>query len=187
MDPNQPADRSPQSSSLSSVLPTATPEQPQVQQVQQAPLQPQQPQQNPSAAIPQASSVVYAGIFQRWLALVIDGIILGVVTFLVGLGIQFGTPKEYANFVVFGINILISVAYYVFYQHSTGQTIGKKTMGVKVITLEGQTPSVGKFFLREYVGKILSAITIIGYPMAIFDSRKQALHDKLAGTFVNKV
>lgn len=85
-------------------------------------------------------------------------------------------------------NLILAFVYYVIYQHKSGQTFGKQFMGIKVITIDGQTPTIRTFFLREYVGKLLSTITLgIGYFMVVFDTKKQALHDKLAGTFVIKV
>lgn len=41
------------------------------------------------------------------------------------------------------------------------------------------------FFLREIIGKFLSAIILgIGYLMVIWNPKKQALHDKIAKTYV---
>ena len=46
-------------------------------------------------------------------------------------------------------------------------------------------PSFGGFGLRETIGKAVSGIFVyLGYITAAFDSRKQAWHDKIAGTFV---
>lgn len=88
----------------------------------------------------------------------------------------------------FLVQFAISFYYFVIHQHKNGQTIGKKRMGIKVIDLaSGQTPSIGKLALRETIGKWLSLITIIGLYMPLWDSKKQALHDKIAGTAVVKV
>lgn len=63
-------------------------------------------------------------------------------------------------------------------------TLGKMACGLKVVTEQGQKLSFANATGR-YFAKILSAIILfIGYLMVIWDPRKQALHDKLAKTFV---
>ncbi len=57
-------------------------------------------------------------------------------------------------------------------------------VGMKVIDEHGQRISFGRATGR-YFAKILSTLILfIGFIMAGFDSKKQALHDKLATTFV---
>jgi len=52
------------------------------------------------------------------------------------------------------------------------------------MTNEGER-TYGAMFMREVVGKIVSAIILnIGFIIAAFDDRKQALHDKMANTVV---
>jgi uncharacterized RDD family membrane protein YckC len=57
---------------------------------------------------------------------------------------------------------------------------------IRVIDTDGHRLSSQKAIVR-YLGKIISAfILMIGYIMAAFDSKKQALHDKIATTYVIK-
>ena len=57
-------------------------------------------------------------------------------------------------------------------------------VGIKVGNSRGEKISFVNA-LGGYFAKILSAITLmIGFMMAGWDSKKQALHDKLAGTYV---
>ncbi len=57
-------------------------------------------------------------------------------------------------------------------------------MGVKIVKTDGSSIGIGKAILR-YVGYYVSTIIIfIGYLMIAWDSRKQGLHDKIAGTLV---
>ena len=63
-------------------------------------------------------------------------------------------------------------------------TLGKLAVGVRVTDLEGRRLSLMHATAR-YFSKIISIMTAgIGYVMAGFDSRKQALHDRIAGTLV---
>lgn len=63
-----------------------------------------------------------------------------------------------------------------------GQTLGKKACGIRVVS-EDLTPcSTGQAFGRTFAEIVSTLILCIGYIMAGFDGRKQALHDKMAGT-----
>jgi type II secretory pathway pseudopilin PulG len=69
--------------------------------------------------------------------------------------------------------------------NTKGATLGKMALGLKVQSVNGGKLSLGKIITRETIGKILSAIILlIGYMMAGFTQKKQALHDKLAGSVV---
>jgi uncharacterized RDD family membrane protein YckC len=57
-------------------------------------------------------------------------------------------------------------------------------LGIRVTDLDGGRISFGRATGR-YFGKILSGLILgIGFLMAAFTERKQALHDLLAGTLV---
>ena len=79
----------------------------------------------------------------------------------------------------------VVVPYFVLLESSRRQaTIGKRILGIKVGDSEGKRISIGKATLRLF-GKWLSGqILLVGYLMAFFTEKKQALHDFLAGTFV---
>ena len=63
-------------------------------------------------------------------------------------------------------------------------TLGKMGVGIKVGNANGQRITFVNA-LGRYLGKILSTLTLlIGFMMAGWDSKKQALHDKLASTYV---
>ncbi|MBI2590329.1 MAG: RDD family protein [Candidatus Blackburnbacteria bacterium] len=133
----------------------------------------------------------YVGFGRRFVAWILDAIILGVVGWIVGLllGGVLGFQNTATTLVSIGnlISLVIWIGYAVFYQASVGQTLGKKVMGIKVVDAQGKTPNMLTFFLREIVGKMVSGIILgIGYLMVLWDSRKQALHDKIASTYVVK-
>lgn len=63
-------------------------------------------------------------------------------------------------------------------------TVGKQVLRIKVTDLSGRRISFGRATGR-FFGKILSGQTLlIGYLMAVFTSKSQALHDLIAGTVV---
>lgn len=126
----------------------------------------------------------YAGFGVRLIASLIDGVIVGLGNSAVSYMLQ-AFMGDSGSLLSFPIGLIISFIYYVWYQHKETQTIGKKLMKLKVITYDGNTPSMFTFFLREQIGKLVSAITLlIGYIMVLWDPKKQALHDKIANTYV---
>ena len=83
-----------------------------------------------------------------------------------------------------GLNLVLMVGvwlYYALMECSTWQgTLGKKALGLYVTDMEGNRISFGRATGRHF-GKILSGLTLlVGYIMAGFTARKQALHDLLA-------
>ena len=75
--------------------------------------------------------------------------------------------------------------YYAFMESSNyGGTVGKIAIRIYVTDLEGNRISFARASGR-YFGKIFSGLTLgIGYVMAAFTKKKQALHDIIAGTLV---
>ena len=96
----------------------------------------------------------YAGFWRRAAAMSLDGVLLGVIQAVV-------------NIILIAMIGATSVA---------GGEPGDAEAGDRI--------SFGKASGR-YFGKIVSAILLmIGYPMAAFTKRKQALHDIMAGCLV---
>jgi uncharacterized RDD family membrane protein YckC len=63
-------------------------------------------------------------------------------------------------------------------------TLGKLAIGIIVTDLQGSRITFGRATGR-YFGKILSSLILsIGYIMAGFTEKKQALHDMIAGCLV---
>jgi uncharacterized RDD family membrane protein YckC len=88
----------------------------------------------------------------------------------------------------FGAILLIIVAlwlYYALMESSSKQaTLGKLALGIVVTDLNGNRISFGRATGR-YFGKIVSGmIFAIGYIMAGFTEKKQALHDMIASCLV---
>jgi uncharacterized RDD family membrane protein YckC len=84
-----------------------------------------------------------------------------------------------------GIVILLGVAYYTYLEGSTGQTLGKKALGIRVIDLSaGGSIGYGRAFIR-YIGRIVSFVVILlGYLWMLWDKEKQTWHDKFANSVV---
>ena len=126
----------------------------------------------------------YASFGKRFLAALLDGVILGIINILVSfvLGLVLGRAGSQLGSLV---GILIAWLYYAYQESSDKQaTIGKQALKIVVTDLEGKQIDFVKATIR-YFSKILSAlILLIGYIMAAFTEKKQALHDIIAGTLV---
>jgi uncharacterized RDD family membrane protein YckC len=118
-----------------------------------------------------------AGFWRRAGAVLIDGIILGVV-----YGIFFVIFNEGA---AVGAYLLLGIGYFTYLEGSSGQTIGKKGVGIKVVDISGGGPiGYGRAFVR-YIGRIVSSIPLyLGYLWMLWDPQKQTWHDKFAKSVV---
>jgi uncharacterized RDD family membrane protein YckC len=154
-----------------------------------------------------APRVEYAGFWLRFFAYVIDNFILGAavvlilipVFFLTGLGALLShiRPEEELGdagaFVIVGFvflalvaSLLVTWLYHAMLESSQWQaTVGKRMLGMVVTDTVGQRVSFGRATGRHF-GKIITNMVplFIGYIMAGFTEKKQALHDMLAGCFV---
>jgi uncharacterized RDD family membrane protein YckC len=75
-------------------------------------------------------------------------------------------------------------AYWTFAESSKWQgTVGKRAFGLVVADYQWRRISAQRALVRN-VAKWLSGVLFIGYLMAAFTRKKQALHDKVAGCLV---
>jgi uncharacterized RDD family membrane protein YckC len=137
---------------------------------------------------------VYASVGRRFVASLVDGLILGLVFVPFSLvlgGYNYSTQtsgSEASPFFTLFMT-LVQWAYYVYFTGSKGQTLGKMALGIKVVRKDGVAPvGYGKGFMREIVGKLISSVVLaLGYLWAIWDKEKQTWHDKIAGTIVVRI
>ncbi len=160
----------------------------------------------PPPAAPAALVVAephYAGFWRRFVAVLIDGIVLwipsailnaifGVSMFSAFNASDMGDAGNIGAMLVgmmwaWIISFIISWLYYAFMESSQLQaTLGKLVLGIRVTDLEGARISFPRASAR-FFGKIISGIILyIGFLMAAFTAKKQALHDIIADTLVIK-
>lgn len=156
------------------------------------------------------SSSDYAGFWLRLVAFVIDAIVLSVVQLLLVIPLfdffktsrhrywrdttnDDNTVLDWISCYVSMINashvilVVLAVLYFSFMESSRYQgTLGKLAMELKVISYHNTRPGFSTALWRN-LAKLLSTLLVFaGFIMAAFTVRKQALHDKLAGTLVVK-
>ncbi|KKQ92103.1 MAG: RDD domain containing protein [Microgenomates group bacterium GW2011_GWC1_39_7b] len=157
-----------------------------------------QPQVDPQA-VSAAGTVVYAGFWARLGASVLDGLIIGVVSFVINLvmgivttvagGGSASSVVAVVSMVVSLIFFVLELVYFIYFIGAKGQTLGKMALKIKVVRAgTNEAPGYLKAFLREVVGKFISSfVFLLGFLWMLWDKNKQTWHDKIAGTVVVKV
>jgi len=148
-------------------------------------------------APPEGPELASLGI--RLLGAIIDGLIL--VVLIVPLLFATGYVSNMMSGIQPGFldNLKISLMSFVvfllvqgYFLNASGQTIGKKILGTKIVTMDNQKPEFVKLILLRYLSiQAISQIpilgTIFGFVNVIFiffGDQRQCLHDKFAGTKV---
>ncbi|KRE44072.1 RDD family protein [Knoellia sp. Soil729] len=92
--------------------------------------------------------------------------------------------------VVLGILLMIGIQVWnrIFRMGRTGQSVGKKAMGLKLINEQtGQPIGAIQSFLRELLGGLINQIVYLSYLWMLWDDNKQTLADKIVHSTVIKV
>lgn len=156
-------------------------------------------------------STNYAGFWLRFVAYIIDAIIIYVVQSFVFIPLfamfgfsfasQLSNPEAMTEAEAIGmigpimgmmgatmiLGIVISVAYWSIMEASKLQaTVGKLALGLIVTDAQGNRLNIGQSIIRNLSKIISSMILLIGYIMAGFTEKKQGLHDMIANTLVVK-
>lgn len=130
----------------------------------------------------------YAGFWWRFLANIVDSLILVVVQGVVLLVLAPGLLDPATGSLPAGLQValvILDLAYVFGFWLAKQATPGKLAVGARIVDARtGGRPSAGQFGLR-YVGYFLSALPLfLGFLWVAFDRRKQGWHDKIAGTVV---
>ncbi|MFC4078002.1 RDD family protein [Salinithrix halophila] len=138
-----------------------------------------------------------AGIGSRAVSILIDWLIMGVTLlllivpaiFFTGFSELAGSP--FWTSVVQGVFIVFLVFFPLCYYTLTetflsGQTLGKKVTGLRVVTDRGTAPGFSAVFLRNLlrVADSLPFLYLIGISMVFFHPREKRVGDWVAGTIV---
>jgi uncharacterized RDD family membrane protein YckC len=166
---------------------------------------------SPAPVVPASvnyGGVAYAGFWLRFVAYVIDAVVSGIafLILLIPLFVLTGAGAALAKIIsdddigdawgafmgvgfifgFFGIILVVSWLYHAFSESSSWQaTPGKKILSLKVTDMTGQPISFARASAR-YFAKIITAMIplFIGYIMAGFTEKRQAIHDMIASCLV---
>jgi uncharacterized RDD family membrane protein YckC len=160
-------------------------------------------------AIAYATNVTYAGFWLRFVAYLVDSFLVGFVAIALFIPLFFlmggvaifeslprhevpqADPAQIAAlltlvFTFIGLGILLQWLYYAYLESGEKQaTWGKQILGLYVTDLSGNPISFGRASGRYFAKLITRMIPLgIGYIMAGFTERRQALHDMIASCLV---
>lgn len=128
----------------------------------------------------------YAGFWLRFAAYLIDSVLLFTVEAVLAVGVLFMAPHDVralAN--VLPVSSAIAWAYFALFESSPLRaTVGKYALGLYVSDLHGDPIGFRRASARYWLKLVSSLTLLVGWIMAGFTPRKQALHDMLAGTLV---
>jgi uncharacterized RDD family membrane protein YckC len=154
------------------------------------------------------AGLAYAGFWLRFVAFLIDGVVSGFLFLilliplftLTGAGAalsRIGSGEDISEnagallafgflFGFFGIAVGIGWLYHAFSESSSWQgTLGKKMLNLTVTDMEGQPISFARASGRYFARFITNLIPLaIGYILAGFTQKKQAIHDMIASCVV---
>ncbi|ALI99341.1 RDD family protein [Rufibacter tibetensis] len=141
---------------------------------------------------------VYAGFWIRFAAVIIDNFVLMIPNwilqylFLGNFTASDFTPDNPAAILSamsgsITISSVLGILYKSIMESSSWQaTLGKRALNLKVTDEQGNRISFVRSLGRSFATILSTMVLFIGYIMAAFSSRKQALHDKIASTLVVK-
>jgi uncharacterized RDD family membrane protein YckC len=145
----------------------------------------------PGAASSQPA-VPYVGLVTRAISFALDAVVIDLVAAIVGLSVALilsllHLPTE-VNAILAGVGgfiyILWLIGYFVVFWSTTGQTPGARIMQIQVQTESGKTIKPRRALIRA-AGVLLAALPLfLGFAPVLFDDRRRALQDYLAGTVV---
>jgi uncharacterized RDD family membrane protein YckC len=134
----------------------------------------------------------YAGFVSRLIAFAIDALIyigiISTITLVANLVMDFlkvsQSLQSIIGYIILITNFLIYCLYFLGFWLLAGQTPGKALLGVRIVRTDGSRLYLRRAIIR-LIGYWISVIFLFaGYWWVIFDPRRQAWHDKLAGTIV---
>lgn len=141
-------------------------------------------------------AVTYAGFWKRFAAVLLDGFILWIPQYILQMIVAMiwmtfngdsDNPASIFLMAMFSwqVSFGLQLAYFSFFESGSWQaTPGKKILKIKVTDADGRRVTLARAFGRN-AGKLLSSLVLgIGYIMAGFTERKQALHDIMANCLV---
>ena len=155
-----------------------------------------------SAAIEQPADVQhhqmddfrYGGIGRRAVGIIIDGIVLMIANFALGMifgGILGGATSTGFSltggpaFLLMGLSLLIGFGYFIYLEGTYGTTPGKRLVGLKVVMEDGTPCSISAAAVRNVL-RVVDGIFfyLVGAIFIGISDKKQRLGDRVADTLV---
>jgi uncharacterized RDD family membrane protein YckC len=167
-----------------------------IRAVSDLPSYPREAAEAEEAAALEPPPYAFAGWWSRLAAYLLDTILL-----LVPLAVMFGvlfaidpdddSPVWVVVVIVYLASLVLPFVYFtVMHGNERGQTLGKRALGIRVVADGGGRLGYGRAFGRyaiTFVFGIFVLPIVIDYLWPLWDRKRQALHDKSAGSVVVRV
>ncbi|MGE5405310.1 MAG: RDD family protein [Candidatus Saccharibacteria bacterium] len=119
--------------------------------------------------------MVYASFGKRFLAALLDAIILGVCSAILTAILKTSI-----------IGFILFFGYFIYMEGALGATVGKKALGIKVCLENGEIPGYGPAAIRNVLRIVdaLPLLYIVGAILVLVTEKHQRVGDMVAKTFV---
>jgi uncharacterized RDD family membrane protein YckC len=148
----------------------------------------------------------YAPWWQRLSAFLIDvsAVITAIITFAIPVfvlaGLRHTDVSQYEarllGFGLLGVGLVVGATYAIVLEGRSGQTLGKRALGLVVVAEDGSPCGYGRAASRELLGRILiegislaflALPWLLSYISAAWDGERQTWHDRIGQTIVVRV
>jgi uncharacterized RDD family membrane protein YckC len=150
-----------------------------------------QAQSQDQGQVQAALALRYVGVGRRFLAILVDLVILGVIEYVISLafgGVQTGSGSVSVSLTGFPALIIaiIPALYYIVLEALMGGTLGKTLLGIRIVAEDGSRIGWGASIIRNLLRLIdgLPFAYILGAVLIWTSPHKQRLGDRIAHTFV---
>ncbi len=128
----------------------------------------------------------FGGFWIRFVALVIDCVIVGTLSWgaAVGFDIIQPSPPEIAQFIANAFQVIFSLGYFWILQTRMSGTPGKRLLGLRLVNSNFNRPTYRQGFIRWLMTIPSALVFCLGYILAARHPKKQGWHDRVAGTYV---
>lgn len=131
-----------------------------------------------------------AGFWVRFWAYTIDLIVIASIGGLVFKPIfrVFDIPVTNPSFLFFSTYkvtmLIVLLLYFLLMTKYLQQTVGKMILGIKVVKQTDTPFTWSDLVFREVIGRFISKLLVVPYLLVVFTTKKEALHDIFADTYV---
>jgi uncharacterized RDD family membrane protein YckC len=126
----------------------------------------------------------YGGFWVRLIALLADSAIVFLFSALLIAGAAMALGPEMLMPVMLAVWIAGALYWPVMHASRRQATFGKSIVGLKVTRFDGRRITILRSLWREIAKAFSAAVVMLGYIMAAFTPRKQALHALMSATYV---
>ncbi len=126
----------------------------------------------------------YGGFWVRLIALLADSAIVFLLSAVIIAGAAMAVGPDVLVPIALGVTLFGALYWPVMHASRRQATFGKSIVGLKVTRFDGRRIGLLRALWREIAKFFSSAVLMLGYILAAFTPRKQALHDLMSATYV---